>query len=227
MFPSLKIVNPALLKRRRLRYLAKGRCWELCTPKLTFFKRCILWQRVYMIDHDRRVKFAFYLRQLCVGQLSNDEFEEAVMEDITDGWLPEQYHRSKEISSDDPIILPMLELCWGLYDDTRHHTLTKSDTLSSEALSIIARCILFLHSKLEYEWPYFDTTNPVLKFSMKDLIYSILTLGHHYRNKRETYIISYYEWQKLGAYAVWPFFRVLDFEKQLAKQPFLAGQGRL
>jgi hypothetical protein len=91
------------------------------------------------------------------------------MYDVTDGWLPEQYYHSKEAKSDDPIIQPMLELCWGLYDDTRQHKLTKSDELPQEALKIIARCILFLHSDREYEWPYFDTNNPLLKFSLKDL----------------------------------------------------------
>ncbi|RYE50933.1 MAG: hypothetical protein EOP48_19005 [Sphingobacteriales bacterium] len=176
-----------------------------------------------MIDHARRVKLAFYLRQLSVGQFSNDEFEGAVMEEITDGWLPEQYHRSKCVPSEDPILLPMLELCWGLYDDTRNHKLTKSDALSGDALKVVARCILFLHSKLKYEWSYFDTNNPLLKFSLSDIIYSILTLGHHYRDKREAQLVSYYEWQKLGDYDVWPFFRTADFKMQLNQQPFLSG----
>jgi hypothetical protein len=179
-----------------------------------------------MVDKERRKKLAFHLRQLSVGLTSNDDFEEAVMEDVTDGWLPEHYHRSKlaKDDNDDPIIRPMLELCWGLYDDTRNHKLTKSDQLSEDALKIIARCILFLHSDKEYEWPYLDTNNPLLRFSLKDLILSVLTLGHHYRNKREQQIISYYEWQKLGNYNVWPFIRTTDYEEQLKRQPFLSGR---
>jgi hypothetical protein len=176
-----------------------------------------------MIDTERRKRLALHLRHLSVGLISNDDFEEAIMDDVTEGWLPEQYHRSKLAKSedDDPIIKPMLELCWGLYDDTRNHKLVKSDELTKDVLKIIARCILFLHSDKEYEWPYFNTNNPLLRFSVKDLILSILTLGHHYRNKREEHIISYYEWQKLADYDVWPFFRKSDYQEQLTKQPFL------
>lgn len=41
------------------------------------------------------------------------------MDDVTNGWLPEQYYKSKEAKFDDKIIQPMLELCWGLYDDEK------------------------------------------------------------------------------------------------------------
>jgi hypothetical protein len=179
-----------------------------------------------MIDKERRKKLALHLRQLSVGLISNDEFEEAVMEDVSDSWLPEQYHRSKLAKSEneDPIIKPMLELCWGLYDDTRNHRLVKSDKLSIDALKIVVRCILFLHSDKEYEWPYFNTNNPLLRFSLEDLILSVITLGHQYRNKREEHIISYYEWQKNGDYNVWPFFRETEYKLQLDKLPFLAGK---
>lgn len=179
-----------------------------------------------MIDKERRKKLALHLRHLSVGLISNDEFEEAVLDEVSNGWLPEQYYRSKlaKGGNDDPIIKPMLELCWGLYDDTRNHKLVKSDELKNNALKIVARCILFLHSDREYEWPYFNTSNPLLRFSLTDLILSALTLGHYYRNKREEHIISYYEWQKKGDYDVWPFFRKPDYQDQLTKQPFLAGR---
>ncbi|AHF17956.1 hypothetical protein [Niabella soli] len=179
-----------------------------------------------MIDHERRKKLALHLRHLSAGLLSNDDFEEAVREDVSQDWLPEQYYRSKQAKSgnDDPIIGPMLELCWGLYDDTRNHRLVKSDALTADALKIIARCILFLHSGKEYEWPHLDSNDPVLRFSLKDFILSIITIGHHFRDKREQHIISWYEWQKSGDYDVWPFLRLIDYEQQLTKQPFLNGK---
>jgi len=108
-----------------------------------------------MIDTFRRKKLAFHLRQLSVGLTSNDDFENAVTEDVSDGWLPEQYYRSKlSKNDDDPIIRPMLELCWGLYDDTRNHKLVKGDALSNESLNIISRSIMFLRSDQEYKWPF-------------------------------------------------------------------------
>jgi hypothetical protein len=63
-----------------------------------------------MVDNDRRKKLALHLRRLSVGVISNDEFEDSIMADITDGWLPEQYHRSKKAKLNDPIIILMLEL---------------------------------------------------------------------------------------------------------------------
>jgi hypothetical protein len=178
-----------------------------------------------MIDKERRRKLSFHLRHLSVGLITNDAFEEAMMDEVSDGWLPEQYYRSKKVKeeSEDLIIKPMLELCWGLYDDTRQHKLIESTKLTDDALKIIARCILFLLSDKEYEWPYFDINNPLLKFSLKELILSVLTLGHHYRNKKEEHIISYYEWQKSGDFEVWPFYRNSDYQHELKNPPFLNG----
>ena len=94
------------------------------------------------------------------------------MEDVTNGWLPEQYYRAKEAKFDDPIIRPMLELSWCLYSDLKEHKLTGNYKLTDEALRDIARYILFLHSDFEYEWSYLDPTNPLIRFSFKDLLLS-------------------------------------------------------
>lgn len=175
-----------------------------------------------MVDHERRKKLALHLRHLSVGLISNDQFEDLLMDDVTNGWLPEQYYRSKQAKFDDPIIIPMLELCWGLYDDTREHKLIRGNQLSQESLQIIARCILFLHSDIEYQWPYFDTNNPVFKFSLIDFVIAILSAGHTYRNKRLEQENSFNEFKKLGDYDYWPFFKKSDYIQQLSKQPFLA-----
>ena len=177
-----------------------------------------------MIDTERRKKLAFHLRHLSVGLITNDDFESNLMEDVTNGWLPEQYYRAKEAKFDDHIIQPMLELCWGLYDDTRQHKLKGFDKLSDESLKIIARCILFLHSDQEYKWPYFDTNNPLLKFSFTEVVISILTLGQYYRDKRKEHHQAYLEFQKLGNFDIWPFLNIDEYEEQLTKQPFLNGQ---
>jgi hypothetical protein len=177
-----------------------------------------------MVDRERRKKLAFHLRHLSVGLITNDDFESKLMEDVTNGWLPEQYHKAKEAKLDDPIIQPMLELCWGLYDDTRQHKLNGFDKLSDESLKIIARCILFLHSDHEYIWPYIDTNSPFMKFSFREVVVSILTLGQYFRNKQEQQAEAYLEFQKLGNFDIWPFMNMLDYENQLYKQPFLQTQ---
>lgn len=176
-----------------------------------------------MIDKERRKKLAFHLRHLSVGLLSNDDFENNISEEVTNGWLPEQYYRADESKLDDPIILPMLELCWGLYDDTRLHKLKGSDQLSDETLKIIARCILFLHSDQEYKWPYFDTNNPMLKFSFKEVVLAILSLGQFYRDKKKQQFKAYIEFKKLGNFELWPFYTDNEYQFELKRQPFLAG----
>ena len=177
-----------------------------------------------MVDKERRKKLAFHLRHLSVGLISNDEFETNLMDDVTNGWLPEQYYRSKEAKFDDPIIRPMLELSWCLYSDLKEHKLKGNDRLTDEALKDIARYILFLHSDFEYEWPYLDPTNPLIRFSFKDLLLSVLTLGKHYRHKITEREQQFEEFKNTGDYDLWPFINKDQYEQQLKNQPFFAGQ---
>jgi hypothetical protein len=173
-----------------------------------------------MIDIEKRKKLAFHLRQIAVGLTTNVDFEIAVAEEIIDGWLPEQYYRSKSAINDDLIILPMLELCWSLCDDTRRHKLIGSYKLSAEGLKVIARCILFLNSNQEYRWPYFNVKP---NFSLIDFLFAIFTLGYNLKSKRHEQEQLYLEWQRIGYFDVWPFFSQADYESQLKLQPFLNG----
>lgn len=176
-----------------------------------------------MVDHNRRKKLALHLRQLSTGQISNDEFEDKVMDDITYGWLPEQYFRAKESKTDDPVIRPILEFSWCLYNDTYNHKLRGRHKLSDVQLKEIARFILFLHSGLEYKWTYIDVTNPIIRFSFTDILKSIITWGQHYRNinlKREEELELM---KKTGNFELWPFKTSAESEQQLKQQPFLNG----
>jgi hypothetical protein len=177
-----------------------------------------------MVDKERRKKLAYHMRQLSVGTASNDGFESDVMDDVTHDWLPEQYYRSTYAKTDDRVIVPILEVCWGLYDDTRHHYLTGSDQLSPKSLKIIAHCILFLHTELEYEWPFFETKSPIFSFSLTDFLVCILTLGQNFRKKRKAQLAAYEAFKKTGDSDYWPFYRKLDYDQQLFKQPFLSKQ---
>jgi hypothetical protein len=56
------------------------------------------------------------MRQLSVGTVSNDDFESDILDDVSHSWLPEQYYRSTYAKTDDPVVVPILEACWGLYD---------------------------------------------------------------------------------------------------------------
>lgn len=174
--------------------------------------------QTFMIDIERRKKLAFHLRQLSVGLTTNDDFENNIADDVSYGWLPEQYYRSKQVKHDDAVIVPMLELCWGLYNDTKSHKLKGKYALNHEAEIIIAHSILFLHSNREYEWPYIQT---IVSGSIRDLLCEILTLGYTWRARNRKLQQAFEEHKKLGDYHVWPFFRNSDYQEQLQKQPFL------
>ncbi|MDF2478321.1 MAG: hypothetical protein K0S24_3804 [Sphingobacterium sp.] len=177
-----------------------------------------------MVDLERRKKLAYHLRHLVTGLISNDEFEESITDDVSFGWLPEQYYRSKDAKFDDPIIRPMLELCWCLYSDLENHKLTGKHQLSDEELKDVARIILFLNSDFEYEWPYFDRINLLLRFSFKDLLFTALTLGQHYGVKLNERKEQYEEFKNTGDQELWPFINKEQYEQQLRKQPFLRGR---
>ena len=177
-----------------------------------------------MVDKDRRKKLAYHLRQLSVGLSTNDEFEDNVMQDVTAGWLPVHYYKSKEAEFDDPIIRPMLELSWCLYSDLEEHSLTDRHKLTDQQLKDIARFILFLHTDIAYEWPYIDPTNPLLRLSFKEILLSVLTLGQYYRNIKKDRLNDFNEMQGLGDYNYWPFLTKESYQQQLTMPPFLQGQ---
>jgi hypothetical protein len=176
-----------------------------------------------MVDIERRKKLSTHLRHLSTGQISNDEFENGIMDDVSYGWLPEQYYRAEESKNDDSVIRPILEMSWGLYDDTRNHKLNGRDALSEYAIKEIARYILFLQSSQEYDWTYVDMTNPIIRFSFKDIMKSIITLGQHYRDLKLTRDEEYEKMKKDGDFEYWPFKTKYDLENELNKQPYLKG----
>lgn len=176
-----------------------------------------------MIDINRRKKLAYHLRQLSVGLISNDDFEERIMKDVTYGYLPEQYYRAKEAENDDSVIRPILEFSWCLYNDTYNHKLKGRHELSDAQIKEIARYILYLHSDFEYDWTYVDFTNPLIRFSFKDILKSLITFGQHYRDlnlKREE---EFELMKKSGDFEYWPFKTKTDYEQQLKNQPYLIG----
>lgn len=177
-----------------------------------------------MVDIERRKTLAKHLRHLATGQITNDDFESSIADDVTYGWLPEQYYRSKESKADDPAIRPVVEYAWCLYSDLENHKLVGQFKLPEYTEKEIARLILFLRSGQEYTWDYIDIMNPLLRFSFKEIMQSILTLGKYYRDKKLTLEKQIEDIKKQGDFEYWPFKTRQDFEEQLKHQPFLVGQ---
>ena len=176
-----------------------------------------------MIDLDRRKKLATHLRRFVAGQITNDEFEELLMNDVTYGHLPEYYYLTKECTNDDPVIRPMVEMAWGLYDDTRNHTLTGTYTLNSYARKQIARYVLFLTSDQPFTWEYFNIRHSLLLMSLKDFLKCFMTRGVSYLQFELIREQKLEAIKSTGDYEYWPFKTVQDFKKQLKKPPFLNG----
>ena len=174
-----------------------------------------------MVDKERRKKLAYHLRHLSIGLITNDEFKNYITDDVTFGWLPEQYYRAKEAKYDDLIIRPMLELSWCLYSDLKEHKLEGKNKLTQEQLKEIAKYILFLNSNNEYEWPYYDIINPQIRFSFGEDITNLLSFGKYYRNKRYQKEKEFIEMQQMGDFDYWPFISKEQYEQQLKHQPFL------
>jgi hypothetical protein len=177
-----------------------------------------------MVDIDRRKKLARHLRHLSTRQITNDDFESSIMDDVTYGWLPEQYYRSKQCKTDDPVIRPVVEYAWCLYSDLESHKLTGPYILTEFQEKEVARLILFLHSGQEYSWEYVDLTSPLMRFSFTEIMQSIVTLGKYYRDQRQTREQQIQEMKSKVAFQYWPFKTREDFESQLKHQPFLVGQ---
>lgn len=176
-----------------------------------------------MVDKDRRKKLAFHLRQLAVGNITNDDFENSIIDDVSFGSLPEHYHSTKKAKLDDAIIQPMLELCWNLYSDLETHKLEDKYKLSKDQLKEIAKYILFLQSDYEYQWKDISFINPIFYFSFKDFWLTIISLGQHYKDIIDEQKATFHFINKDGHLEYWPFFTREQFQNELKNPPFLTG----
>jgi hypothetical protein len=147
-----------------------------------------------MIDRNARDILAEQLRRLAAGLITNDDFEEAVL----------------EVETEDRGFWAVVDQAWQLYSDLYKHRLIGSRALSKHDRRVICRVVLFLHSDSEYEWSEHPCSGIVR------LITGIISLGclPKYFDRR---------WKAQGDYNVYPFFRRSDFETAKAKPKLLAG----
>jgi hypothetical protein len=163
---------------------------------------CLLFGRLIMlmhIDTNARREIAELLRHLVSGVITNDEFEDR---------LPRPLRASK-----DGVVLAVNEHAWCLYNDTFKHRLTGALKVSDEGRREIARWVLFLHTDLPYEWPFYRLTGP--STILRGLV-GLFTLGHSTRQARA-------QFEAAGDFDVWPFFRRGDYERASSSQVLLRG----
>ncbi|SRR6266849_2737105 len=99
---------------------------------------------------------------------------------------------------DDPAIAAIYDALWGFWDDRYTHTLSGKHELDPPARALFERCIAFLNSDLEYEWP------PLVLRSLSQAFLRLIGLRKIADRRSE-------EWTQktnsIGPWEVWPFFR--------------------
>ena len=145
------------------------------------------------VDRKARRLYAQLIRRFLANEITNREYEDGV----------------PDTHEDDQGIWQIYDELWAFYDDIGTHKLEGKHALDQEGRELFERCILFLESDLEYEWP---KRNPLGCISnLLWVIPDTLTWGR-LGNWRENRLKKKMERME-GDHEVWPFFRKEDFEK--------------
>jgi hypothetical protein len=135
-----------------------------------------------VIDRRARNIAANAIRDFMEGTISNREYER-------------RYPRSK----DDHALWEIYVQMWFLYSDLKEHTLTGEYALKEESRSFLDRCILFLKSDLDFQWPR-------QKFRPWYGLFRIIGLGRFIdRLERKE--------MNIGDVDVWPFLKKTEYEE--------------
>jgi hypothetical protein len=135
-----------------------------------------------VIDRDARDIAAEVLRSFMEGSISNVEYER-------------RYPRSK----DDLALWEIHFQVWFFYSDIRTHKLTGKYALNVEGRAFLERCIVFLKSNAQFEWPR-------QKFRPWRVILRVLGLGRTVKRWEQ-------QEMSIGDQDVWPFINKADYEE--------------
>jgi len=135
-----------------------------------------------MIDRHTRNIAGEALRDFMEGRISNQEYER-------------RYPKSK----DDPALWEIYVQVWFSYSDLKQHTLTGKHALNDEGRAFLERCILFLKSDAEFEWPR-------QKFRPWYGILRLLGFGRTLKRQEEAEM-------SIGDKEVWPFLRKAQYQQ--------------
>jgi hypothetical protein len=141
-----------------------------------------------MIDRHARDIAADALREFMVGSISNEEYER-------------RYPRSKA----DPALWEVYVQVWFFYSDLKTHTLTGKHALNEERRAFLERCILFLKSDFDFQWPR-------QKFRTWYGILRVLGLGRIVKRREE-------QEMSIGDVEVWPFLKKAEYEEATKAGP--------
>jgi len=145
-----------------------------------------------MINREKRDLARRLVEKFLAGEITNDDF-------VND-------YPSRE--KDDRVIVAIYDRLWGFWDDNQTHTLTGKRELNPEAGALFERCIAFLNSDLEYEWP------PLEWWSLSQAFLRLIGLRRIADRRGD-------EWtqkvRKIGKWEVWPFIREEDLVRRCVR----------
>lgn len=147
-----------------------------------------------MIDRPKRDRLAQALRQLLSGRIDNLAFDDLDMP----GGITQTEDRS---------LFEIFYAVWPHYDDWRSHPMQLTDGQRLD----FERCVIFLHSDCEFEWPQKRLGAGVVDYCRRLL--------------DEITLRRFHLWpvQMPGDISVWPFFRREDYECALHSPRLLRG----
>ena len=143
-----------------------------------------------MVDRQARDIAAAVIRQFIDGIITNVEYER-------------KFPRNKQ----DPALWAVDSHMWFYFSDVSEHTLTGKHALNDEGLAFFERCILFLRTDLEFDWP-------TPRISLKYTIIRLLGFGWALKRQEEKHEM---EMRAIGDTEVWPFLKKTDYEKAVSK----------
>jgi hypothetical protein len=134
-----------------------------------------------MVDTKARIIFSRALARFAKGTITNFEYER-------------EFESQFPADTNDLAILRIRDKIACLYSDLNEHKLDGDRSPVAEVRAVIDRCILFLHTDLEYEWPKRKT--------LVDRFLQVLNLGRY-----KTGVVFDDDFH------FWPFIRETDYLK--------------
>lgn len=140
-----------------------------------------------MVNTEKRKMARRLLQGFFMGEITNDDLENNYPADRDDAALGAIYER-----------------LWEYWDDRRARKIRPKDDLGDDACAVFERCIAFLGSDLEYEWP------EIHWFSFSTGLLRLVGLGKLTERKGREYLNQIGEH---GNLEVWPFIRERDYAR--------------
>jgi hypothetical protein len=140
-----------------------------------------------MVDRLARDAAAQVLQAFMDGTISNYKYEDG-------------FPRSES----DPALRNIWVNLWFGYSDVREHTLNGKHALTPENRAVYERCLLFLKSNLEFQWP-------PTEFKMRYGLLRLLGFGRTLKQKEDSEM-------RVGEKGFWPFLTRADYEGMLRFQ---------